>query len=45
MPADIDENDTAALGIAFTSVAGLSQGDDEYEVPPGFFDGINLLEG
>ncbi|PVH71392.1 hypothetical protein DL98DRAFT_540093 [Cadophora sp. DSE1049] len=45
MPADIDENNTAALGIVFSSVAGVSQGDGEYDIPPGFFDEINLLEG
>lgn len=45
MPADIDEHNTAALGIVFSSVAGVGQGDGEYEIPPGFFDEIDLLDG
>jgi hypothetical protein len=45
VPAGVDENDPAALRAVFSSAASLSQHDHEYEVPPGFFDGVDLLGG
>jgi len=46
VPAGLDENDTAALNAVFSSVAGLPQGEnDEYQLPPGFFDGVDFTRG
>jgi hypothetical protein len=45
VPVGVDENDAAALDAAFASGSRLSQGDDEYHLPPGFFDGIDFSGG
>jgi hypothetical protein len=43
VPIGVDENDTTALNAVFSSVAGPSQGEnDEYQLPPGFFDGVDF---
>jgi hypothetical protein len=43
VPVGADEHDAAALNAVFSSVAGLSQGDnDEYQLSPGFFDGVDF---
>jgi hypothetical protein len=42
IPADVDGNDAAALDAVFLSKVRLPQGVDEYEVLPGFFDGVDL---
>jgi len=41
VPAGVDACDPTALNAVFSS-AGLSQGDEEYHVPPGFFDGVDF---
>lgn len=38
VPAGVDENDAAALGAVFSSLS-----DNEYQVPPGFFDGVDFI--
>jgi hypothetical protein len=43
VPIEVDENDATALNAVFSSVASLSQGGhNEYQLPPGFFDGIDF---
>lgn len=42
VPVGVDENDPAALNAVFSSMTGLSQGNNEYPLPPGFFDGIDF---
>jgi hypothetical protein len=43
VPAGVDENNAAALNAVFSSLEGLSaRENDEYQLPPGFFDGVDL---
>ena len=43
VPVGVDENDPAALNAVFSSMASLSQGNNnEYPLPPGFFDGVDF---
>jgi hypothetical protein len=43
VPAGVDKNNTAVLNAVFLSLKGLSaRENNKYQLPPGFFNGVDL---